>query len=549
MTNHTDSEHADPDEFDVFLCHNSADKTEVQRVADRLRAAGLKPWLDRDQLRPGFPAARGLQDQVSKVKAAAVFVGSSGIGPWQAVEILAFLGELVDRGCPVIPVLLPGCPEKPALPPFLKMNTWVDLREADPDPIAGLYWGITGKKLGDATGGASAPRPRGWNWYSSVESAEAGVVSVLAIAEAIAATTVYAWIAWRFGTLHLTISACVAPFLLLRTPDSVSLALNMFPWSSTLAHEFFDLVDRIVPNDPPRGVLRNIVILIAMVVSVILISLAILGIRCIATIGTTLAHPSRSIYAIPTNWWASVVSVDSYCPIEMLPGSAQVDSRDSEFLQPLRAIKQFLSDDDARKDRFVRYLVYPLFIPTIVILLLLPALFYRWSLKGAALIYSPLVWIVHDSTARTIRVYLQDIVTLAYHRIQRWFAAFVLVLVAVKVYVYYSWDDFVTTWRATPGHRLLDAVVMPQAFPPWQISSAVNAILAWVLYLVADWITARWNRGLSVNAPVIEITLRWLSLLRGVLSVYTIFCLIYLAASLSGRFGLAPMGTGILPWR
>jgi formylglycine-generating enzyme required for sulfatase activity len=31
------------------------------------------------------------------------------------------------------------------------MNTWVDLREADPDPIARLYWGITGKKLGEAT--------------------------------------------------------------------------------------------------------------------------------------------------------------------------------------------------------------------------------------------------------------------------------------------------------------------------------------------------------------------------------------------------------------
>jgi hypothetical protein len=512
----------------------------------------LKPWLDRDQLRPGFPAARGLQEQVSTVKAAAVFVGSSGIGPWQAVEILAFLDELVDRGCPVIPVLLPGCPEKPALPPFLKMNTWVDLREADPDPIAGLYWGITGKKLGDAAGGGSAPRPRGWNWYSSVDSAEAGVVSVLAIAETIAATAVYAWIAWRFGTLHLTISACVAPFLLLRTPNSVSLALKMFPWSSRLVNEFLNLVGLMIPEGY-RGaiwvVLYMVITLVAMIVSIVVMSITILGIRCTATIVMTIAHPSRSISAIPTNWWLSVISVDSHCPVEMLPGSTQIDSQDSEFLQPLRAIKQFLTDDETRHERLYRYLIYPIIIPTIGVVLLLPALFYRWSLKGAALIYSPLVWIVHDSTARPIRVHLQDIVTLAYHRIQRWFAAFVLLLAAGKVYVYYSWDDFALTWRATPGHRLLDSVVMPEAFPPWQIASAVNAILAWVLYLVADWITARWNRGLRVKAPGTEMTLRWLSLLRGVLSVYTIFCLIYLAASLSGRFSLPPMGTGILPWR
>jgi TIR domain/Inner membrane component of T3SS, cytoplasmic domain/Domain of unknown function (DUF4388) len=136
---------ADDLEFDVFLCHNSADKDEVQRVAERLRKLGLKPWLDREQLRPGFPAAKALQDQLSKIKSAAVFMGGSGIGPWQEVEIYAFLHALVERGCPVIPVLLPECQQTAELPPFVKMNTWVDLRESEPDPIERLYWGITGE--------------------------------------------------------------------------------------------------------------------------------------------------------------------------------------------------------------------------------------------------------------------------------------------------------------------------------------------------------------------------------------------------------------------
>jgi hypothetical protein len=177
------------------------------------------------------------------------------------------------------------------------------------------------------------------------------------------------------------------------------------------------------------------------------------------------------------------------------------------------------------------------------------ALFYRWSIKGSALIYSPLVWIVHSSTARPIRVHLQDILKLAYYRIQRWFGASVLLLFLAKVYVYRAWDDFAPTWRAIPGHRLLDAIVLPEAFPPWQITSAINAILSWVIYLGADWAVARWNRGSRVNEKIIGVMLRWLSLVRGVLSVYTIICGIYLAASLSGRFGLPPMGTQIVPWR
>jgi hypothetical protein len=38
---------------------------------------------------------KGLEEQISKGKSVAVFVGKSGIGPWQDKEIEAFLGEAV----------------------------------------------------------------------------------------------------------------------------------------------------------------------------------------------------------------------------------------------------------------------------------------------------------------------------------------------------------------------------------------------------------------------------------------------------------------------
>jgi len=131
--------------FDVFLCHNSADKEEVRAISKRLRAEGLSPWLDEDQLRPGVRWQRALQDQISTVQTAAVFVGLSGIGPWQDVEIDGILAELVRRGCPVIPVALRTCPAVPDLPLFLRQLMWVDFRRNQPDPWLQLLWGVTGK--------------------------------------------------------------------------------------------------------------------------------------------------------------------------------------------------------------------------------------------------------------------------------------------------------------------------------------------------------------------------------------------------------------------
>jgi hypothetical protein len=39
--------------FDVFLSHNSRDKGLVERIAERLKRAGLEPWLDKWFLTPG----------------------------------------------------------------------------------------------------------------------------------------------------------------------------------------------------------------------------------------------------------------------------------------------------------------------------------------------------------------------------------------------------------------------------------------------------------------------------------------------------------------
>jgi formylglycine-generating enzyme required for sulfatase activity len=137
---------SNPEEFNVFLCHNSADKPAVKEIGLRLKDCGIIPWLDEWELRPGFSWQTLLEEQIPRIKSAAVFIGKEGIGPWQKEEIKAFLREFVERQCPVIPVILSYAPKVPELPLLLRGIQWVDFRENDPDPMKQLIWGITGKR-------------------------------------------------------------------------------------------------------------------------------------------------------------------------------------------------------------------------------------------------------------------------------------------------------------------------------------------------------------------------------------------------------------------
>ncbi len=144
--------------YDVFLCHNSADKDAVKEIGRELRVRGLRPWLDEWELQPGLPWQRELERRIKTIRSAAVLVGESGFGPWQSEELESFLQQFVKRRCPVIPVILPECATVPELPSFLTNRTWVDFRKRDPDPWDALVWGITGERP-NRQPAADAPEP------------------------------------------------------------------------------------------------------------------------------------------------------------------------------------------------------------------------------------------------------------------------------------------------------------------------------------------------------------------------------------------------------
>ena len=120
----------------------------MRTIAEALQETGLRVWFDEWELVPGRPWQEALEEVIETCKTAAIFVGPSKIGPWQTPEMRACLQQFVQRKLPVIPVLLPGAPEKVQLPLFLSAMTWVDMRKGvnAPQKLARLEWGITGVK-------------------------------------------------------------------------------------------------------------------------------------------------------------------------------------------------------------------------------------------------------------------------------------------------------------------------------------------------------------------------------------------------------------------
>ncbi len=136
--------------YDVFLSHNSQDKSAVEALARRLEdEAKLRPWLDKWNLIPGEPWQEAIEAALDASRTCAIFIGPSGLGPWENEEMRSALDTRVSQiGFRVIPVLLPDAslPERGKLPRFLSRLAWVDFRAGlnDSETFRRLVAGIRG---------------------------------------------------------------------------------------------------------------------------------------------------------------------------------------------------------------------------------------------------------------------------------------------------------------------------------------------------------------------------------------------------------------------
>src|SRR5262245_9893705 len=95
--------------FDVFMSHNRKDTPAIERIAARLKQAGIEPWFDAWCLTPGGDWQAELEAGLGASRACAVFVGRHGVGDWVRMELGVALDRAAkDREFRLFLVLLPG---------------------------------------------------------------------------------------------------------------------------------------------------------------------------------------------------------------------------------------------------------------------------------------------------------------------------------------------------------------------------------------------------------------------------------------------------------
>ena len=145
----------------VFLSHSTADKPAVEELARRLRdREGIEVWQDKSHLIPGDSSQEGIEKALAQCGVCAVFLGPTGLGPWQEAEVRMAINRRVrERQSPsrfrVIPVFLPGA-RRDSLPELLVDATWVEFRDSvdNPDAFHRLVCGI--RSVAPGPGGAEA---------------------------------------------------------------------------------------------------------------------------------------------------------------------------------------------------------------------------------------------------------------------------------------------------------------------------------------------------------------------------------------------------------
>src|SRR6266852_3196035 len=77
--------------YDVFLSHSSKDKNIVRRIADRLRADGLRVWFDDWQLKPGDHVQAKIEEGLEHSRVLVLCMSANAFGSdWAQLEAGTF---------------------------------------------------------------------------------------------------------------------------------------------------------------------------------------------------------------------------------------------------------------------------------------------------------------------------------------------------------------------------------------------------------------------------------------------------------------------------
>ena len=113
--------------YDVFLSHNTGDKPQVRRLAERLKKAGLRVWFDEWVIRSGDDIYLAIERGLGAARVQVLCLSPAALGSdWVALERSTVLfRDPTNAGRSFIPLMLADC----ELPDALRRYKYVDFRE------------------------------------------------------------------------------------------------------------------------------------------------------------------------------------------------------------------------------------------------------------------------------------------------------------------------------------------------------------------------------------------------------------------------------------
>ena len=375
-------------------------------------------------------------------------------------------------------------------------------------------------------------------WVSDRQSADAREVSALAIIETIVASIcAYLLYHWEQATWHIAIAVCLAPLLLLRTDRIVVLSVAM-------AHQYIDFFAR-----------RPVYLQIAVLLSAFPIAIM----KMIATVRCLFLHPLETIGEIPHNWQRVILCTDTGAVPEIIYGLEDVpNERQLAILKASRlfgAVKVLTSDiflrpDSRRSYSEFAYRIYAVIAVTYVAAIVLsPAIIYRFSVKSTALVWSPLLWIVRPVSRITdIKVTMRRILTVNLYKIARIYSAIVILFFVWKVILFIKWTEWHNMYEAWTILQLARPYVVPETIPGWHITSVLNAITAWIFYLVFDYSYKDMEQGTKIPETRLQYFFTWTGLVNNLFAVYGALCTAYITVQVAAKLNIPPLGVKLFPW-
>jgi TIR domain len=133
----------------TFLCHNNQDKVTIEAINKILKKYGVKTWLDKLDLKLGIKWEDYIIENISQFDYILIFLGPSGLGRTQELEILNVIKRFQMNKKGIVPVLLDGFHEnKHLFPEYITYDIvasyyCIDLQNEAVEPLKKLISEIT----------------------------------------------------------------------------------------------------------------------------------------------------------------------------------------------------------------------------------------------------------------------------------------------------------------------------------------------------------------------------------------------------------------------